>query len=116
MNRCIIACCLAVGLLAPHLARAAEPIPWLQATARVVPKETYNQGSGYFAIVCGKNGRLYIGCAKYGVSAYLVEYDPQTEKMRVVVDAMKEIGSTATGFAAQSKIHTRCNVGASDMP
>ena len=33
--------------------------------------------------------------------------------MKVVVDAQKEIGTTATGFAAQSKIHTRNNVGAS---
>ena len=33
--------------------------------------------------------------------------------MEVVVDAHKEIGTTATGFAAQAKIHTRNNVGKS---
>ena len=33
--------------------------------------------------------------------------------MKVVVDTHKEIGTTAKGFAAQSKIHTRNNVGAS---
>jgi len=86
---------------------------WLQATAYAIPKETTNQGSGYFSIVCGKNGRLYIGCAKYGVNAYLVEFDPKTKAMKIVVDCHKEIGTDLKGFAAQSKIHTRNNVGPS---
>jgi sugar lactone lactonase YvrE len=94
-------------------ARAADKTPWLQATACAVPKETTNQGSGYFSIVTGLDGRLYIGTAKYGENAYLVEFDPKTKKMKVVVDAHKEIGTNARGFAAQSKIHTRNNVGAS---
>src|ERR1700710_894435 len=74
-------------------AAAAQTLeqPWLYATARALPKHLTNQGSGYFAIVEGKNGRLYIGTAKYGVSAYLVEYDPATQQMRMVVDAMREI-------------------------
>lgn len=95
--------------------RGDEPLPkqWLRATAYAIPKETTNQGSGYFSIVCGKNGRLYIGTAKYGVNAYLVEFDPATQHMKVVVDAHKEIGTTATGFAAQAKIHTRNFVGPS---
>jgi sugar lactone lactonase YvrE len=93
---------------------AAEPARhWLYATAYAIPKETTNEGEGYFSIVTGHNGRLYIGTAKHGVNSYLVEFDPRTKKMRVVVDAHKEIGTHATGFAAQSKIHTRNNVGAS---
>jgi sugar lactone lactonase YvrE len=92
---------------------AAEPIAWLQSTAYAVPKELTNQGSGYFSIVTGLDGKLYVGCAKYGVNAFLVEFDPATGKMRVVVDCMKEIGKPATGFAAQAKIHTRNNVGPS---
>src|SRR5438128_4250933 len=108
---------LAVGAIvflvagAPGLP-AAEPAPagWLPATAYAIPKETTNQGSGYFSIVCGLNGKLYIGTAKYGVSSYLVEFDPKTKEMRVVVDTQKETGTTATGFAAQAKIHTRNNV------
>ena len=95
------------------LATAAEAEPWLWSTAYAIPKQTTNQGSGYFSIIEGRNGRLYIGTAKYGENAYLVEFDPATKQMRVVVDAMKEIGSSATGFAAQSKIHTRNNVGES---
>ncbi|MFO0866639.1 MAG: hypothetical protein U0744_18700 [Gemmataceae bacterium] len=41
-----------------------------------IPSEYTNQESGYFSIVAGKNGKLYVGTAKYGVNCYLVEYDP----------------------------------------
>ena len=103
-----------VWLLCVASASAQLPeLPWLYATARALPKHLTNQGSGYFAIVEGKNERLYIGTAKYGENAYLVEYDPFSQQMRVVVDCMREIGSDAKGFAAQAKIHTRNNVGPS---
>jgi sugar lactone lactonase YvrE len=101
-------------VLTPLALPAAEPAPhWLYATAYAVPKETTNEGEGYFSIVPGHNGRLYIGTSKHGVGSYLVEFDPKIDQMRVVVDAQKETGTAATGFAAQSKIHTRNNVGAS---
>jgi hypothetical protein len=59
------------------------------------------------------NSRLYIGTAKYRENAFLVEFDLATHAMKIVVDAQREIGTQATGFAAQAKIHTRNNVGAS---
>lgn len=93
-----------------HRAFAQTDLP---STAYAVPKHTTSEGSGYFSIVEGKNNRLYIGTAKYGANAYLVEFDPKTKAMKVVVDAQKEIGNGATGFAAQAKFHTRNNVGAS---
>src|SRR2546423_13460990 len=100
--------------LVPAATRADDtPLPWLKANAYAVPKETTNQGSGYFSIVTGLDGRLYIGTAKYGVGSYLVEFDPKAKKMKVVVDTHKEIGTNLTGFGAQSKIHTRNNVGKS---
>src|SRR6516225_5780273 len=86
---------------------------WLLGQAHKIPSEYTNQESGYFSIVEGRNGRLYIGAAKYGVDAYLLEYDPKTDSTRMVVDAMKVIGSSAKGFAAQAKFHTRNNVGPS---
>ena len=86
---------------------------WLWTTAHAIPSELTSEESGYFSIVEGKNGRLYIGTAKYGANAFLVEFDPTTKKMKSVVDAQKEIGTAATGFAAQSKFHTRNNVGRS---
>jgi sugar lactone lactonase YvrE len=86
---------------------------WLWSTAHQIPKELTSEQSGYFSIVEGHNGRIYVGTAKYGSNAYLVEFDPTTKQMKVVVDAQKEIGSAAKGFAAQAKIHTRNNVGKS---
>lgn len=102
----------ALLLLAGPAADGERP-PWILATAYKIPSELTNQESGYFSLVEGHNGRLYIGAAKYGVDAYLVEFDEASHTMRVVVDAQKLIGSTATGFAAQAKFHTRNNVGES---
>jgi sugar lactone lactonase YvrE len=99
-----------LAALAPGPAAAGD---WLLGTAYKLPSEYTNQESGYFSIVEGHNGRLYIGAAKYGVDAYLLEFDPKAGTTRMVLDAHQVIGSTATGFAAQAKIHTRNNVGAS---
>ena len=49
--------------------------------------ETTSEESGYFSIVEGHDGRIYIGTAKYGDNAYLVQFDPKTRQMEVVVDA-----------------------------
>jgi hypothetical protein len=108
----------AAGALALPAAALAQPRPdvptkWLKGQAYKVPTEYSNQESGYFSIVAGLNGRPYIGTAKYGVNAYLVEFDPRTSAMRMVMDVHKTIKLTGTGFAAQAKIHTRNNVGAS---
>ena len=106
---------LTLALLAsfPLAAAAQSPPRWLQATAHVIPKETAPEGEGYFAIIEGHNRRLYIGTHANGVNCWLVEFDPAANQMKVVVDAHKAIGTDARGFAAQAKIHTRNNVGAS---
>jgi hypothetical protein len=104
---------LALPILIALVAPDPAPKKWLPATAYAIPKETSTEGEGYFSIVEGHNGRLYIGTHCNGANAYLVEFDPKSRKMTTVVDAMKEIGSSAKGFAAQGKIHTRNNVGAS---
>ncbi len=83
------------------------------ATAYKIPSETTNQESGYFSIIEGHNGRIYIGTAKYGENGYLVEFDPKKQAFRTVVDVQNLIDSKAKGFAAQAKIHTRNNVGES---
>src|SRR4029077_8153843 len=102
-------------LILPERGSTADPpkTPWLLGTAYKIPSEYTNQESGYFSIVEGQNGRIYIGAAKYGVNAYLIEFDPRTAAMRMVVDVHQTIGAHAKGFAAQAKIHTRNNVGAS---
>ncbi|HVS35320.1 MAG TPA: hypothetical protein VMS17_07030 [Gemmataceae bacterium] len=102
-------------ILAARASRAADPTPtpWLLAYAYKIPSEYTNQESGYFSIIEGKNNRPYIGAAKYGVDAYLLEFDPKAESFHMVLDVQKEIGADAKGFAAQAKIHPRNNVGAS---
>jgi hypothetical protein len=109
MKRTIL--CLTTCLFLGELPSPAFAADWLLAKAYKLPSEYTNQESGYFSIVEGQNGKLYIGSAKYGVDAYLLEFDPKTEKTKMVVDVHEVIGSKATGFAAQAKIHTRNNVG-----
>jgi hypothetical protein len=95
------------------LATAADPAPkkWIKATAYVVPKETATDGEGYFSIIEGHNRRLYIGTHANAVNSWLVEFDPAAEKMKIVVDAHKAIGTDLKGFGSQAKIHTRNNTG-----
>ena len=95
--------------------RAAAPFRYVQAKAFHIPPETTTEESGYFSLCEGRNGKIYVGSAAYGRDAYLVEFDPATEKMRIVLDVHKLVGLplTPTGYAAQSKLHTRNYVGRS---
>lgn len=104
--------CLAL-LLVPSAGRADDTIPWLMARAWKLPTEYTNQESGYFSIVAGHDDRLYVGTAKYGVNAYLLEFDPVSQKTRMVMDVHQVIKLQGQGYAAQAKLHTRNNVGAS---
>lgn len=83
------------------------------ATAYALPFETAPDGEGYFAIVQGHDGRLYIGTHANALNSWLVAFDPAAKTMTPVVDVMKTIGHNGSGFMAQAKIHTRNNVGAS---
>jgi hypothetical protein len=107
---------LALLCLFPVASRAEEDLAkarWLKATAYAVPKWTATEGEGYFAIIEGHNKRLYIGTHANAVNSWLVEFDPTSGKMNVVVDVHKAIGKDIKGFGSQAKIHTRNNVGAS---
>src|SRR5262245_59114129 len=88
----------------PVEAEHQEKAPWLIGKAYHIPSEYTNQESGYFSIIEGKNGKLYIGTAKYGVNAYLVEFNPINGLMQMVVDVHRVIQSMLRGFAAQAKI------------
>lgn len=88
-------------------------VKWVKSTAYAVPKETATEGEGYFSIIEGLNGRLYIGTHANAVNSWLVEFDPATEKMKIATDAHKAIGKDLKGFGSQAKIHTRNNTGAS---
>ena len=102
----------------PQTAPGKRPIPpfhYVQAKAFHIPPETTTEESGYFSLCEGRNHKIYIGTAAYGRDSYLVEFDPATEQMRVVLDTHKLVGLplTPTGYAAQSKLHTRNFVGPS---
>jgi len=111
--------CLPIFLLAfsgSSLAQQSKPpFPYVHAKAFHIPPETTTEESGYFSLCEGLDGKIYIGTAAYGRNAYLVEFDPKSESMRIVLDTHRLVGLplTATGYAAQSKLHTRNFVGPS---
>jgi len=116
MRNLVLAAFGLFGLASLPIARAETDLAtakWVKSTAYAVPKETCTEGEGYFAIIEGLNGRLYIGTHANAVNSWLVEFDPPTEKMKIVTDAHKAIGKDIKGFGSQAKIHTRNNVGAS---
>lgn len=86
---------------------------YLPGKAIHIPTEFTNQESGYFSIIEGHNGRVYVGTAKYGENAYLVEFDPVKSVINMVVDVHRVLRKMVRGIAAQAKIHTRNNVGES---
>jgi sugar lactone lactonase YvrE len=111
-RRWVLACVAAVLLAClPIRAQQSAQEPWLLGQAYHIPSEYTNQESGYFSIVAGKDSKVYIGSAKYGVNAFLIEFNPMNAVMRMVVDVHRVIMQFLAGFAAQAKIHTRNNVG-----
>src|SRR5207248_3229345 len=88
-------------------ATAPAPLPPVFGHAFHLLPQTHNHESGYFSLCEGLDGKLYVGTAKYGVDSYLVELDPNSGGQRVVIDTHKLCNYAGTGFAAQSKIHTR---------
>lgn len=97
--------------LVPANASVAED--WCWSVAHRIPRHTTSEESGYFSLVAGQRGNLYIGTAKYQQNAYLVQFTPRSGKMKVVVDVNAVIGLKTRDFASQSKIHTRNQVGRS---
>lgn len=98
----------------PAVAQTA-PFREIPGTAYHILPETHTDESGYFSLCEGHDGKMYVGTAKYGYNAYLVEFDPKTQKQRIVLDVNKLCGLDTKGptYAAQSKIHTRNHVGPS---
>ncbi|MCM8815748.1 MAG: hypothetical protein NC931_07225 [Candidatus Omnitrophica bacterium] len=89
------------------------PFRYVFAKAYHVLPGTHNNESGYFSLCEGLDGKIYIGTAKYNENSYLVEFDPYTERQKIVIDTHKVCGINATGYAAQAKIHTKNFVGKS---
>jgi len=88
-------------------AAAADAPPYVPATAFHILPEATSDESGYFSLSESHEGAIHVGCAKYGVNSFLVEFDPGTGRQHLVLDTNKTCGLSATGYAAQAKIHTR---------
>lgn len=99
----------------PSNTPAIPPFPYVWGTAYHVLPETTSEESGYFSLCEGRDGSIYVGTAKYGANSYLVEFDPVRFSQRIVIDTHKVCGLTATGYAAQAKLHTRNFVGPSGV-
>ncbi len=95
------------------VAVGGEPPAYVPATAHYILPETTSEESGYFSLSESLDGAIHVGTAKYNVNSFLVEFDPRTGRQRIVLDTNKTCGLSATGYAAQSKIHTRNFVGPS---
>jgi len=91
------------------------PFRYVWGKAYHVLPGTTSDESGYFSLCEGLNRKVYVGTAKYNENAFLVEFDPKTEKQRIVIDTHKLCGLDAKGYAAQAKIHTRNFVGPSGV-
>jgi hypothetical protein len=102
---------LLTAVLAP--AQDKAPFPYVKAKAAHILPGTHSDESGYFSLSEAQDGSLHIGTANYGHNCYLVEFDPATGAQRIVVDAHRDLGLDATGYAAQAKFHTRNFVGRS---
>jgi hypothetical protein len=90
---------------------ATAPFPYVPGKAYYVLPETHNNQSGYFSLCEGLDGKVYVGTARYGENAFLVEFDPASERQRIVIDTNALCGLSGKGYAAQAKIHTRNFVG-----
>ncbi len=96
---------LLLTLLLSQEKKAPFEYVWGEAT-HILP-ETTSEESGYFSLSEGIDGRIYVGTAKYGENCYLVEFEPRTNKQRIVLDTNAVCGLSAKGYAAQAKLHTR---------
>jgi hypothetical protein len=104
---------LLLAFALPAACAADAPFNYLRGTAYHVMPGTHTDESGYFSLCEGLDGSIYVGTAAYNRNAYLVEYNPATDRQRIVIDTNKLCGLTATGYAAQAKIHTKNFVGPS---
>jgi hypothetical protein len=53
-------------------------LPRLQCQIAFAPEGTTTDGSGYTAIEVGKDGKVYVGSARYGDYGWLLRFDPRS--------------------------------------
>jgi hypothetical protein len=92
----------------------AEPAPRLPFHVSFAPAGTTTDGSGYTAIEVGKDGKVYVGAARYGDYAWLLRLDPAAKPIFLdkVVSMRQLTGEDRSGINTQGKIHAKIFVGA----
>jgi sugar lactone lactonase YvrE len=77
------------------------------------PRGTTTDGSGYTAIEVGKDGKVYVGAARYGDYAWLLRFDSARQPlfMDKVTSLRQLTGERRSGINTQAKIHAKIVVG-----
>lgn len=98
----------------PQAATAADNPPRLDCHIVFAPEGTTTDGSGYTAIEVGKDGRVYVGSARYGHYGWLLRFDPVAKPlfMDKVVSMQQLTGEWLQGIHTQAKIHAKIVIGA----
>ncbi len=68
-------------------------------------------GSGYTAIQCDNDGRVYVGGAYYGKFSPLMQLDPKTAQWRLLFRSDELTYQYARGQGVPGKIHTKLRLG-----
>jgi len=104
--------CLLLGIsLVPVRSRAQESVNRIEGLVYPIPVGTHSD-SGYTAIECGLDGRVYVGTANYGASAHVVCFEPRTETWQDLFSAHDVTRETGCGLDSQSKFHAKIVVDA----
>jgi streptogramin lyase len=93
---------------------AGEMAPRLPYHVSFAPAGTTTDGSGYTAIEVGKDGKVYVGAARYGDYGWLLRLDPAAKPifLEKVVSMRQLTGEDRSGINTQGKIHAKIVVGA----
>jgi len=83
----------------------------LEVDVYPIPSEMHG-GSGYTAIEQDRKGRVYVGTAYYGKTAFLTQLDPRTAAWRAVFRSDELTGQYGRGQGIPGKIHTKLRLGA----
>jgi len=67
----------------------------------------HKEESMWSALYGAKNGKIYIGLCTHAEAAHLYEFDPETEKMRHLVDLTTLHNERGEGINTNGKIHVR---------
>jgi hypothetical protein len=98
----------------PDVQAKIEPVQPLDCHIVFAPLGTTTEASGYTAIEVGKDGRVYVGAARYGDYGWLLAFDPakKPQFMDRVVSMRELTGERLKGINTQGKIHSKILIGA----